>query len=212
MQTIPTSTVTTKLADTQTYNMHSPSLFRPYNHFPSVSVTSSLSPSLNGLGMQGDEPYKSAFQRVERRPVNSNDLCLASMSVYQTEPHYYNGLSNQKFETIPSSNCYNYGFNPISTPLKPLAFRDFRTVPVSEVTKITPNFETTSKTVEMKSDDMPMQQSSNPMSEFSLEQMIKTFENIKKMPQPVPECEKTQKTNTEEKNNGRSTRIIKKVA
>lgn len=158
MQTIPTASIssTTKPADTPTTSesVKSPSLFRPYNQYP-VSKTSPK--SVNGIGVQNDGTYKSAFKPV-RRPIPSiANPSTAKATVYPTESIFYS-TPNVTIKSMANNNTFNYVPTQMSFPYEPHLYRDMAGNPLPKIPKIVPTSDVTMKSV-LKPYAMPTQQS-----------------------------------------------------
>lgn len=158
MQSIPATTIK---PDEQQINIVPP-LYRPYNHFPTSSVLSSVTQA-SGISIQNDGEYKSAFKPVVKRSTNP-DVLTTMTQMFVSEPSYFN--SSQVTITPATSNSsliYGQSQMPISYNSMNLGV-----IPsTKEVIKDTNNFDTTLKNIETSYNNKP-KQLSNDSSEFGV--------------------------------------------
>lgn len=142
MQTVPTTATTTKLDEQQINKV--PQLYRPYNHFPTSSVSSSVTPA-NVIAIQSNETYKSAFKPVAKRSTNPDDLTTMTQ-MFSSEPSSYLNSSNVTKTPVSSNSSLIYGQSQMPISYNSL---NLRVIPsTTEITKDTNNFDATLKNSE----------------------------------------------------------------
>lgn len=193
MQGIPTTTIPSIKPFEQHHQQpaigHPPPLFRPYNHYSYLNVPPLTT---NGLGIQDDGPYKSAFKPVTRQPVqpvNSDNASAKPVKLYAGEPMYFN-TPNVTITSFMNSNAYNYGQMPL--PYEPHLYRDFGGITSLEAKRDEQNVDTTTKNVDI-SCNVTIQQP-NPSQQIIIDEIS---------PKPAAECDKTQTAHIEKSNNGK---------
>lgn len=157
MQTIPATTMN---PDEQQINI-APPLYRPYNHFPTLNCFSSVAQA-NGISIQSDGAYKSAFKPVVKRLTNQDDLTTMTQ-MFVSETSYFNS-SKVTITPTTSNSSLIYGQSQMPILYNTL---NLGVIPSTmEVIKDTNNFDATLKNDET-SYNVPTQLS-NDSSEFGV--------------------------------------------